>query len=58
MTREIDQLTIRVDLNTPFSVIDRANAQSISEDTGNVNKTSSDHGLWVRVRRILLSITT
>lgn len=58
MTREIDQLTIRVDLNTPFSVIDRANAQSISEDTENLNKTSSDHGLWVRVRRILLLITT
>lgn len=58
MTREIDQLTIRVDLNTPFSVIDRANAQNISEDTENLNKTSSDHGLRVGVRRILFLIPT
>lgn len=58
MTKEIDQLTIRVDLNTPFSVIDRANAQNNSEDTENLNKTSSDHGLRVRVHRILVLITT
>lgn len=39
MTREIDQLTFGVDLNTPVSVIDKANRQNIREDT----KKSEQH---------------
>lgn len=56
MTREIDQLTFRVDLNTPVSVIDRANRQNIREDTNNLNNTSSDQG--PRVCGMLFLITT